>query len=101
MGQAEHLLSQICRTQAIIFFAVWQLSSIEQLHFECGRAKHYSDDAKHILQEELKGASTKATLADAEVSRNIFCRSGICLVFLERAPSQCLSEQLNITEMKR
>lgn len=101
VGQAEHLPSQLCRTQRMVRFAIWQLSGIEQSRFEHGTAKHYSDGAKHILQVGLKNASMKATLADTEVGRSTFCHSGTCLVFLQRTPSQCLSEQLNITEMKR
>lgn len=81
VGHAKHLSSQLCRTQRMVFFATWQLSGIKQLCFERGRAKHKSDGAKCILQEELKDSSTKATPADTEVSRNILCHSGICLVF--------------------
>lgn len=42
--------------QTWAFFAIWQLSGIKQLHFDCGTAKHYSDGAKYILQEQMKCA---------------------------------------------
>lgn len=101
VGQAEHLPSQLWETQWMVFSAIWQLSGTKQSCFECGAAKHYSNSAKHILQEELKGTTMKAALPDALASRDEFGHSTTCLVLLWRAPHPRHSEQLNVTRMKR
>lgn len=82
VGQAEHLPSQLWQAQQMVFSAICQLSGTKQLCFERGAAKHYSNIAKHILQEELQGTTMKAALPGAQVSRDIFGCSAACLVFL-------------------